>query len=249
MASIIDVSVSSDSEDDIDYVPPQNVDASDSWDDTDDDNLKSEINKTKSARRIESNIEKSSDNALEMTKVSSGNDEKNRTEDLWKSFLSDVSKIEASKKSSEVTFSNIEKTSVSCEIENPKSEKVPVSKIFEFAEEIYSVDKDSSVQDCITKQNDSNVVTPSKSPTNPPKKRSVLDSVLGTIRNKKQKVTVLQKSLHDWNSFKKSEGIQEDLEKFNKGKQGFIERQRFLQRTDVRSFDIEKDMRQSLRKK
>lgn len=256
MTSILDVSVSSDSEDDVDYVPPQNEDISessceDNEDICDDDNLKFKDRKN---RRVDSKIEESNIKP-ETSKVPSTYDEKKRTENLWKSFLSDVSETETSKKTCDTVVANSEKTKIiSTESDNqteePKSEKASISKIFEFAGETYSVDKDNSVDDCIDKQeNISTEVTATQTLSNPLKKRSGLDSILGTIRNKKQKVTVLQKSLHDWNSFKQNEGIEEDLEKFNKGKQGFIERQRFLQRTDLRSFEIEKDMRQSLRKK
>ncbi|GFY73651.1 hypothetical protein TNIN_188801, partial [Trichonephila inaurata madagascariensis] len=243
-----------DSEDDVDYVPPQNEVASessceDNEDICDDDNLKFKGHKTRKTRQIDSKIEEFIAKS-ETCEVSSACDEKKRTEDLWKSFLSDVSETETSKITSNSTIANSEKIKIiSNETEERKSEKAPVSKIFEFTGETYSVDKDNSAHDCITKQENLNEAASFQSPSNPPKKRSGLDSILGTIHNKKQKGTVLQESLHDWNSFKVKENIEKDLKKFNKGKQGFIERQRFLERTDLRSFEIEKGMRQSLRKK
>uniref|UniRef100_A0A1A9WYI6 Craniofacial development protein 1 n=1 Tax=Glossina brevipalpis TaxID=37001 RepID=A0A1A9WYI6_9MUSC len=75
-------------------------------------------------------------------------------------------------------------------------------------------------------------------------------SGLGTILNqigKKQKLSVLEKTKLDWNSFKHDEGIEEELQTFNKGKDGYLERQDFLQRTDVRQFEIEKSLRHSRR--
>ncbi|TMW44048.1 hypothetical protein DOY81_010872 [Sarcophaga bullata] len=66
---------------------------------------------------------------------------------------------------------------------------------------------------------------------------------------KKKKISVLEKSQMDWNSFKQTEGIDEQLQTFNKGKDGYLERQDFLQRTDLRQFEIEKNLRQTTRPK
>jgi len=57
----------------------------------------------------------------------------------------------------------------------------------------------------------------------------------------------LEKTKHDWNSYKSQQGIEEELQTFNKGKDGFLERQDFLERTDVRQFEMEKSLRQSRR--
>lgn len=76
------------------------------------------------------------------------------------------------------------------------------------------------------------------------------DRGLGSILNqigKKKKISVLEKSQLDWKSFKQNEGIEEQLQTFNKGKDGYLERQDFLQRTDLRQFEIEKNLRQSRR--
>lgn len=47
----------------------------------------------------------------------------------------------------------------------------------------------------------------------------------------------------DWDRFKTDEGIAEDLKSFNQGKKGFLERQAFLERADVKQFEIEKNFR------
>jgi len=73
---------------------------------------------------------------------------------------------------------------------------------------------------------------------------------LGSLLNqfgKKKKISVLEKSQLDWTSFKQDEGIDEELQTFNKGKDGYLERQDFLQRTDLRQFEIEKQLRQTKR--
>lgn len=77
---------------------------------------------------------------------------------------------------------------------------------------------------------------------------SGLSSVLGQI-GKKNKLSVLEKSKLDWTGFKQSEGIDEELQTHNKGRDGYLERQDFLQRTDLRQFEIEKSMRAANRKK
>lgn len=60
---------------------------------------------------------------------------------------------------------------------------------------------------------------------------------------KKLKLTTLEKSKKDWDTFKKAEGIEEDLKTFNQGKMGFLERKAFLERADVKQFEIEKGLR------
>ncbi|NP_001161507.1 BCNT-like protein [Saccoglossus kowalevskii] len=69
-----------------------------------------------------------------------------------------------------------------------------------------------------------------------------LSSVLGKI-GKKQKIGTLEKSRLDWNSFKSEEGIDEELSQFNKGKQGYLEKQAFLERTEHRQYEKERDVR------
>lgn len=44
--------------------------------------------------------------------------------------------------------------------------------------------------------------------------------IAGLLDSKKQKLTTLEKTKLDWNSFKASEGIDEELEKHKKSKDG-----------------------------
>lgn len=64
---------------------------------------------------------------------------------------------------------------------------------------------------------------------------------------KKNKLNILDKSKSDWNSFKSKEGISSNIEAYNKGKRGYLGRQDFLKRTDVRRFEIEKAARSKRR--
>jgi len=75
-----------------------------------------------------------------------------------------------------------------------------------------------------------------------------LGSVLSKI-GKKNKMGTLEKSKMDWESFKKKEGIEEDLKIHNKGKQGYTERMAFLNRADQREYEIERDLRLSTSKR
>lgn len=74
-----------------------------------------------------------------------------------------------------------------------------------------------------------------------------ISSVLGQI-GKKAKISTLEKSKLDWDNFKKQENIEEEINTHNKGKDGYLERQDFLQRADLRQFEIEKQLRNSSRR-
>lgn len=96
-------------------------------------------------------------------------------------------------------------------------------------------------------------------PSNQPQRRSFPSTVnpgsklgLSKILNqigKKDKMSTLAKSQLDWNNFKKSEGIEEEIKMHNRGKDGYLEKQDFLQRTDLRQFEIEKQLRATSRRK
>ncbi|GFT43939.1 craniofacial development protein 1 [Nephila pilipes] len=243
------MTVTSDSEDDVDYEPPANVADSDSSCDENvsDDDLNSEGKKTKKGN--ESVKDRNLGKITETSETLPAVDEKKRANDLWASFLSDVESAPP-KKSISILSNNTIKPDIQKESEakDSKADTAPVSKIFEFAGETFVVDKNLNSVDCNTAKVNTSEDVSSETSVPIPQKRG-LGSVLDTILNKKQKLSVLEKTRLDWKSFKKNEGIEEDLEKFNKGKQGFIERQRFLQRSDLRSFEIEKGMRQATRKK
>ena len=77
----------------------------------------------------------------------------------------------------------------------------------------------------------------------PPLRSGGLSSFASQLTNKKSKLSTLEKSKLDWDRFKSDEGIAEDLKSFNQGKKGFLERQAFLERADVKQFEIEKSLR------
>ena len=103
-------------------------------------------------------------------------------------------------------------------------------------------------------------------------------SIMNVISGKKQKMGCLDKSKLDWNNFVKEEGIKEELETHNKGKDGlvyvkseltrnslfilnqmkfisilfefcsYVEKLEFLERADHRRFEMEKEAREKTRK-
>lgn len=158
------------------------------------------------------------------------------------------------------------------EKENPTSQapssstevKKIVTEIYEFAGEKVEVKKEIKVTET-EKSSASNEASSKKTatktgptlPFNRPRTSgsvggggggSGLSSILGQI-GKKNKLSILEKSKLDWGGFKQTEGIDEELQTFNKGRDGYLERQDFLQRTDVRQFEIEKSLRAANRKK
>lgn len=91
--------------------------------------------------------------------------------------------------------------------------KIKVTEVIEFAGEQMCVEKEISPESAAAKK----LLVPSSSAQK--KSRGGLNSVLNLI-GKKTKVTTLEKSKLDWDKFKKEENIQDDLERYNKGKNG-----------------------------
>ena len=69
-----------------------------------------------------------------------------------------------------------------------------------------------------------------------------LANILSSV-SKKSKMSTLEKSRLDWKQFKKDEDIEEDLSSFSRSKDGYVEKLLFLERTDQRQYQIEKNIR------
>ena len=72
-----------------------------------------------------------------------------------------------------------------------------------------------------------------------------MNSLLGKIGAKKQKMSILEKAELDWESFKEEEGVGEELAICSRGKEEYVEGKAFLDRVDHRQFEIERDLRLS----
>lgn len=75
---------------------------------------------------------------------------------------------------------------------------------------------------------------------------SAVDVVLEQIK-KKQKLSVLDKTKKDWGEFKEeNKGLEEDLDAYKKSSNQYLDKVSFLQRTDYREFERERDARLAL---
>ena len=77
-------------------------------------------------------------------------------------------------------------------------------------------------------------------PTNPSAKRPAPSSTSLLDRlgiGKKAKLSTLEKTRLDWSAHKESESLTEDLESHRRGKDSYVERKAFLQRSEVREHD------------
>ncbi|KAJ8546705.1 hypothetical protein ON010_g11531 [Phytophthora cinnamomi] len=77
------------------------------------------------------------------------------------------------------------------------------------------------------------------------KGRTGLDKALQALDEPK-KVSTMEKTSLDWDKFKEKEGIEDELTQYTKD--GYIEKQEFLQRLDLKRFEIEKAERDKQRK-
>ncbi|XP_041852320.1 craniofacial development protein 1 isoform X2 [Melanotaenia boesemani] len=191
--------------------------------------------------------------------------QKKKSDDLWASFLSDVgsrpkesasgsqsdSKQEASSDSSGLKFSCL-----SSETKASEPAMVTITKVFDFAGEEVRVNKEVSADSREAKsylksqtaeQEENRNPSPSQPPLPGPsaKRPAGMSSILSRIGGKKQKISTLEKSKMDWDTFKSEEGITEELAIHNRGKEGYVERKNFLERVDHRQFELEKAVRLS----
>lgn len=205
----------------------------------------------KARKQLEENIK-------EEQKLRKEEQEKKKADDLWSSFMSDVGtrpKPKASPSHS-VTSSassgskSATKTEVKASDSTTTNKKITITKEYDFAGEIVKVTKEvdqnsKEAQSELKKQE--SVVSSTASPGLAAigiKRPGGLGSVLDKI-NKKQKISTLNKSKLDWDQFKKDNKLEEDLSLHNKGKLGYLERQAFLNRTEQREFEKERDLRLS----
>lgn len=132
------------------------------------------------------------------------------------------------------------------------SGKMKITQIFDFAGEKVEVEKEvdagsKEAQKLLADQEKQEQASKQQTVLVRPKAGGGLSTVVGSILNKKNKMSVLEKSKLDWNGFKRQEGIEEELATFNRGKGGYLEKQAFLERADLRQFDLEKAMREKRR--
>ncbi|XP_025022422.1 craniofacial development protein 1 [Python bivittatus] len=184
--------------------------------------------------------------------------EKRKKEDaLWANFLSDVGQkpkaVPADQTPCIQKHKSADEKNVCKSQGGPKeteSNKITVTKVFDFAGEEVRVTKEvdaaSKEAQRFLKQQEPKIATQTCHPTVSGVKRpSSMNSLLGKIGAKKQKMSTLEKSKLDWENFKEEEGISDELAIHNRGREGYLERRAFLERVDYRQFEHERDLRLS----
>ncbi|KAK0167977.1 hypothetical protein PV327_001823 [Microctonus hyperodae] len=210
-------------------------------------------------QKVEDKIDDNNDNddddeEKEKKKILTEEEEKKKADSLWADFMSDTGTI-FKPKSQKIPSKSQENLPVA----RPKVvEKVKITKVFEFAGEEVKVEKEVfkdsaegrltlSSTDSEKSSNDTNNTAQKRAPRGRVGGLGGISSVLGQI-GKKTKISTLEKSKLDWDSFKKQENLDEEINTHNKGKDGYLERQDFLQRADLRQFEIEKELRTTVRR-
>lgn len=229
----------------------------------------------KKAKQKKSNgVEKEEEDESEKEKDKEEN--KKKEESIWADFLADVEDkpspppkpkksswgaLLGNKKPSSSTDTTPAKPPPPAKKENnkessSKQEKVKITQVFEFAGEEVRVEKEvdaDSVEAQAAKcsatlsSQSSGTTTKALPGVGGIKRPGGLSGLVGLLDSKKQKLTTLEKTKLDWNNFKSDEGIDEELEKHKKSKDGYLDKQAFLERADLRQFEIERAMRMSKR--
>lgn len=79
------------------------------------------------------------------------------------------------------------------------------------------------------------------------RKRDQLDLLVQALGSAPKKLTSLEKSQMDWSTSKDEEGDAERLREWTLSKEGFRNKQKFLEDTDTRIFELEKAGREQQR--
>ncbi|XP_068595869.1 craniofacial development protein 1 [Brachionichthys hirsutus] len=181
---------------------------------------------------------------------------KKKSDDLWASFLSDVgsrpkaSTGPASSPSQKEDRSVLKVAPLTTGSAASGPATVTITEVFDFAGEEVRVQKEvpkdsreaksymksQSIKD---EEQEASASTPGPSSKRP----AGMGSILGHIGGKKPKMSTLEKSKLDWDAFKSEKGITEELATHNRGRDGYVERKRFLERVDHRQFQLEKTVR------
>ncbi|XP_011564122.3 nucleolar GTP-binding protein 2 [Plutella xylostella] len=184
-------------------------------------------------------------------------EQKKREEDLWAMFLdgTDTVKKPAPKETNvpkEPAKPTVDGKKDKVNVTSSKSEedaKAKERRIFEFAGETIVVE-DNVIKEKIKTPvaAAAGIVPVSKigGPSRKGKGSGGLSSILGQI-GKSNQLSTLEKSKLDWQTYKQVEGVAEEVESHNKGKDGYLDRKDFLERADMRQYELERELRMSRR--
>ncbi|TGZ75995.1 hypothetical protein CRM22_000070 [Opisthorchis felineus] len=162
---------------------------------------------------------------------------------IWDDFLSSVDNPTATKSTEE--YLEVSKKYQFAGEEIKVTERVPVKNDACQGETISTLERKTAVQDGDNVSDSHSAkkplsVNPSVKPTTV--KSNGLVSALSNLKsltgNKLPKLSTLEKSRMDWQNFIRKENIEDDLKAHNKGKQGYLERRAFINRTEEREYAL-----------
>jgi len=140
--------------------------------------------------------------------------EKNKSDDVWSEFVKDIN-VEKIKKSPDIQENSTKNLSI---LSQAKSNDSAIKK--DFNRELAFKKKNSRIEVSTKSENGKTYGT------------DRLSSILARI-NKEPKISTLQKSLQDWDEFKKKEEIEEELEQQNKSKNSY-EKKFYLEKIQLK---------------
>ncbi|CAD5123281.1 DgyrCDS11640 [Dimorphilus gyrociliatus] len=120
-------------------------------------------------------------------------------------------------------------------------EKLTVTKVFDFAGEKITVKEEVSKNSKEGRLEQKRIEEEKKADNKPAwmkkTKTSLTDRL--TSMSTKKKMTIINKSSMDWNVFKSDSKIESELEQHNRSKNSFVQRQNFLQNTDLKQHELD----------
>lgn len=152
-------------------------------------------------------------------------EQKLKSNALWASFLSDTNQSSSNKTEKE---NQKQETSKETSIKDPlskteeKNTEKYVTKIFDFAGEEVKVTEKVKESNPVQDSTSSKVKMPVKTKFGLGPQRSSGSGLAGALSqlDKKGKISTLEKTKLDWMNYKKKEGIEEEIQTHNKGKDG-----------------------------
>ncbi|KAL5467016.1 hypothetical protein EMCRGX_G031183 [Ephydatia muelleri] len=178
-------------------------------------------------------------------------EEKQRIEDLWNSFKQEAHHGQSDRScKARCWFVGMLLTKQGAEPRKDEGNKtVAIQKTYDFAgEEVIVVEKvaaDSKEAKKFLGEPLGSEAVATSTATKPAatvgaKRKGGVGSVLEML-NKKPKMSTLEKSKLDWMKYRQQEGLEEQLEQ-NK-KDGYLERQDFLKRSEMKQYELERELK------
>lgn len=146
--------------------------------------------------------------------------------EIWQSMKEEISENSISKKQLEEN-TNVEINQLK-EVPSINQLKIDPPKVqtetYQFAGETVKIVKEIPQQSTIKR-----------------KSQGGLEDLLSSL--KKKKMSTLQKSQLDWQNYKEKEGLEDELKQATKKKDGYLDRKAFLERTEIREFERDREER------